>query len=362
MKDSLKEKSKMEINIRKLKEAYVYMFPLVAADERFFYVPGADNYALSTYGRLFKRLEENKWKKIKLEYHVELKSEAYSICFNKGTEELMSIESLIQKVFFSDIQDIYRLYNPNRNKDKLRWDVRNIYALNKEEYIYLLQCKMSGKTPDFSKKKNMLSWIYNIPVRKMLNDYYNNMRRRACNTGYKKRHPEYAYTTMNFDWILHPTHCKEYILERFYPYPGKLVMDKDLMTFGLGDRYAPEWVVPLPIKYNNIFVRNTSKLGYCIKKKKQKNKIVYIVPGTLTGCTKDTTCDSYEEALTAARKQKANYVRKIAQEEREKGYMPEYIIMQMEKWADKCESNDWMVWEPDGKTLEKMGVHYDYGY
>ena len=354
----------MKIDTKKLKEAYVYLIPLVATDERFFYVPGADSYALSTYGRLFKRLDENKWKKVNLRYCAELRSEAYNICFNDSRQvKAVSMESLIQKVFFTDKKDIYKIYNQNKNKyDKLRWDIRKVYALNKNEYLYLLQCKMNGKTPDFSLKRNALSWIYNIPIRKMLSNYYTNMKRRACNIGYKKRHPEYANTTMDFDWILHPTHCKEYILERLYQYPGKLVMDKDLMTFGLGDRYAPGWTVPLPIRYNNIFVCNTSRLGYCIKKKKQKNKDVFIVPGTLTDCTKDTICDSYEEALIAARKQKANYVRRIAQEEREKGYIPEYIIMQMEKWADKCESNDWMVWEPDGKTLEKMGVNYDYSY
>lgn len=352
----------MKIDIRKLKEAYVYLFPTVAEDERFFYVPGTNNYAFSTYARLFKRISEKKWEKIDMKYYSELKGEGYSICFGDCPEEsIISVESLIQKVFFSDMHDIYRIYNPNRSsEDKLRWDIRNVYALNKEEYLYFLQCKMNGKTPDFLKNKNILSWVYNIPIRKMLNDYYTNMRRRACNIGYKKRHPEYADTTMDFDWILHPTHCKEYILERLYPYPGKLCMDKDLMTFGLGNRYAPGWVIPLPIKYNNIFSRNTSKFGYCIKEKKKGDKAIYIVPGVLTGSTKDIMCQTYEDALNVARQRKAAYVRQLAQEEREKGYMPKYIILQMEKWADKCESGDWMVWEPTGEILEKIGVHYDY--
>ena len=127
----------MKIDTKKLKEAYVYLIPLVATDERFFYVPGADSYALSTYGRLFKRLDENKWKKVNLRYCAELRSEAYNICFNDSRQvKAVSIESLIQKVFFTDKKDIYKIYNQNKNKyDKLRWDIRKVYALNKNEYI-----------------------------------------------------------------------------------------------------------------------------------------------------------------------------------------------------------------------------------
>ncbi len=67
-------------------------------------------------------------------------------------------------------------------------------------------------------------------------------------------------------------------------------------------------------------------------------------------------CDTYIEALRAGRNRKANYIRKVVADEREKGYMPEYILEAMEKWANRCELGLVKMWEPSEEILEEMGV------
>lgn len=351
----------MEIEAKNLKEAFVYRIPLIAEDERFYFIPGASAYAFSTYARLYKKESEKKWVRQEMMYR---NTDSYKVLYDYVDEEkIVSVETLIKQVFFPD-KNIFKIYNPSSNpKDPKKWDIKNLYTLSKSEYIYVLQCKMNCKKPNLEGLQPILTMLYGLPMRSKINSMYDGMKTRACNWKYKKIHPLYYNTVMDDDWKKNPIHAKEYIISRLYYYPEKLVMDKDIMTYGLGDYYAPECAVPLPYKYNNVFCKGTSKLGYCIKKEiKDDGKECFVIPGSMLKGTKDIVCQTYKEALEIARKKKAEYVRAMAQEEREKGFMPEYIILQMDKWADKCEKGELIAWEPDAKTLEEMGVHYDYSY
>lgn len=222
--------------------------------------------------------------------------------------------------------------------------------------MYVLQCKMNHKEP-FLEEKPIVSYLYTLPIRSKLQSLYNGMKTRACNDNYKKKFPAYQNVIMCDEWKKNPTLAKEYILSRWYYYPEALVMDKDLMTLGLGNCYAPEFAIPLPYKYNNIFCKSSSKLGYGISQKKRKNGEIYFeVPGSTFGETKSLYLKTYKEALESARKKKALYIRGIIETEKFKGYMPLYLLAKMEVWAKKCEAGELLAWEPDINVLEEMGA------
>lgn len=346
---------KMIIETKHLTQAYVNNIPLVADDERFFYVPGASDYALSTYARLYKKLSEGKWKRQEMIYN---RGDSYKIIYDyEDGEKLTSVESLIRQVFFPACK-AFKVYNYNFNpSDELRWDIKQLSAVSYEDYLYLIQCKANNKNPHLEKKNPLIKFIQSYPSRKRITSMANGMRTRACNKKFKARFPEYQNTIIYHEWIENINRAKEYIASCWYYYPGKLVMDKDLMTFGLGNCYAPEFAVPLPYKYNNIFCKTKSELGFGIKEKYRSNgRKYYLLPGSTVGETKDISCNSYKEALEIGRKRKAAYVRKYIKEEQENGYLPEYILQQMERWAKKCEAGELIVWEPRPEVLERMGV------
>jgi len=54
----------MTINAKKLTEIYVHKITLISPDERFYVVPGARDYALSDYGRLYHIPSNHKAKEI----------------------------------------------------------------------------------------------------------------------------------------------------------------------------------------------------------------------------------------------------------------------------------------------------------
>lgn len=344
----------MKIEVKNQKEAYVYKVPLIAEDERFFFVPGASDYALSTYGRLYKKVSDGKWERQKIFYS---NADSYKILYDFATEEKTeTIESLVKQVFFTG-KEIFKIYNPDYNpEDEKRWDIKKLYALSRQEYMYVLQCKMKHKKPELEEKP-IITYLYTLPIRSKLQSLYSGMKTRACNVKYKKRFPRYQNVIMCDDWKKNPTHAKEYILSRWYYYPEQLVMDKDLMTLGMGNCYAPDFTVPLPYKYNNIFCESNSELGYGIQQKTRINgNVYYIVPGSMFKDTKSIICDTYEDALKAARQRKATYIRSIIEEEKHLGYMPLYILEKMEVWAAKCEAGELLAWEPRINVLEKMGV------
>ena len=55
----------MRIESDSFRELYVPQHVLAAKDERFYEIPGAKDYAISSYGRLFKRLGEFKYKLVR---------------------------------------------------------------------------------------------------------------------------------------------------------------------------------------------------------------------------------------------------------------------------------------------------------
>ena len=71
---------------------------------------------------------------------------------------------------------------------------------------------------------------------------------------------------------------------------------------------------------------------------------------------KNQKFNDYYDALNHVRQNKANEIRKAVKEEREKGFMPEYLLEKMSKWADLTEMGLIQMWEPDTKALLEEGI------
>ncbi len=356
----------MQIDAKNLKEIHVGNVPLVADDERFYAIQNARKYACSNYGRLYRKTVKDRYNKVPMLYVNG--NEAYSILFdNAKAEKIISIRKLLAMVFYPSDRGIY-LYCGNWNPfDAKRWNVEKLDVLRgKDEIMEAILSKMEHRSPSY-KDFNTNNGFLNQPqskerINKVLHQKYWNMRSRATNIKVKQRQPQYQDTTISNEWLNNPESFYSWYMEHTYYYPGNLSVDKDILSFGTTNKYSAEYVAIVPIYINNIFTGDSrSRLGYSIQEKERADGTKYfLLPATayrFKGETlKQVACDTYTEALRAGRNRKADYIRKVIADEREKGYMPEYILDAMEKWANRCELGLVKLWEPSEETLEEMGV------
>lgn len=360
----------MKINASKLREIYPYSIPLVENDERFYEVTFAKQYIMSTYCRVYKKYDEKHFEKVPMKIDWRNACEYYEITFD-GTSEprKISVGKLVVKVFFPEIKNgfAYRYYrNPFSMKE---WKVENLHILNsKEQLVEAIKSKIERRNPyyDVNLQNHIFTnrWIpsKNMKVCDALNRIYKNMKTRATNTNFKNLSPQYEDTTINSDWINNPILFKQYYLDHQYFYPGKTEIDKDILGLGQSNTYAPDLVIEIPRYINQIFTRGSSKYGYSIRKKQLKNgKTIYTIPETVY-CLKDKYeggnihCYNYKDALIAGRKRKADYIREVVSKEEKEGFIPEYILLAMSKWANLCELGLVKIWEPDEKILAEEGI------
>lgn len=352
----------MKIDAKNLHELHVKHVKTIAPDERFYEVEDAINYALSTYGRLYQRSSEGNWHKVPVEYN---KTEVYRIATYTGYRTI-SIPQLMAEVFFSDYEWVY-LYNPTFSPlNPLRWKIEELYALtDKDDLIEVLQAKMEGRTPNLPEDKLKNTFINRFEPKMPINSYtqqsYYNIRSRTTNPNVKKLHPQYEDVTMSEDWFENPDRFRQYILDHQYYHPEKLSLDKDILSLGNKPQYADGTVSFVPLYINNIFKEHGSKLGYSIQRQVYQDRTVkYKLPG-IAFAIEGKKCEDqyfakYSDALIAGRKKRADYIRDVVAHERNLGYMPEYLLKAMLRWADRCELGLIKMWEPDPDKLQKLGV------
>lgn len=360
----------MKIDAKKLREIYPYSIPLVEGDERFYEIPFAKKYMISTYSRVYKRYDEKHYVKIPMKIDWYNAREYYEIVFDETTEpQEISVGKLVVQVFFPEIKKgfAYRYYqNPFSMKE---WRVESLHIIqSKGQLVEAFQSKIEQRQPHYDKElqnhKFINRWIpsNNMKVCYALNRMCGNMRTRATNTKFKKCSPQYKDTTISTEWLADPTLFKQYFLDHQYYYPGRTEIDKDILGLGQSNEYTPNMIIEIPRYINQIFTRNSSKYGYCIQKQQLKNgRIRYKIPETAYCLNKkfeggNIYCDNYADALIAGRKRKANYIREVINKERNDGFMPEYILEAMEKWANLCELGLVKMWEPDDKILKEEGI------
>ena len=357
----------IKIDAKKLNEICVYGVKPLAFDERFYSVPNATDYALSTYGRLFVKSDyEHFYRKVprKLDSKGD---EYYQIKFNhKEEKENVPIKKLMVMVFFPEEKGFLYPYQNQIFRWK-KWRIEDCHLIkSNEQYIEVLKSIIEHREPEYSADLKNHTFInrWTSPkkqhINNKLNRTYADMKSRATNQKVKKRHKQYAETTICKQWLKNPAAFKKYWLYNQYFYPGKTSFDKDILGFGKTNEYAPGLAIEVPTYINDIFTKSSSKLGYCISKnRKIDGTYSYQIPSNafiFDGKEKNLVFDTYIEALQAGRKRKAEYIRKVAKKERENGYIPKHILDTMEKWANLCELGLIKIWEPSEEILKVEGV------
>ncbi len=351
----------MQIDAKKLKEVYVSAIK-VANDERFYAVPNAKDYVLSTHCRLLKRTTHNHYNVISLslsgEYIIKLD--------NEPEPRTISINKLAAMVFFPDVKNgyVYIYDHPYKWKD-LKID--NLHILQgREDIVEAILSKIEHRQPTYSADKQHHKFVNRMEldgksITDKLNSLYRNMRSRATNKKVKKRQHLYQNTTICKEWLENPLEFKQFILDNQYFYNSKLEVDKDILGLGQSNIYSPQSVALVPRYINDIFTTSTSKLCYSIIKAKRKDgSIFYRISSHAFNLNnpniKNLIFDNYIDALIAGRQRKANYIDEVVKKEREKGYIPDYILEAMTKWANLCRLGLIKKWEPSEEVLKSEGV------
>lgn len=350
----------INIDANNLKEVYVSSVK-VKKDERFYSVPNANDYVFSTYCRLLKQTNNNYYKV------VPLIDGNYVIKFDNESEpRKIRVNRLAAMVFFPEVKNGF-MYSFDEVDGSKNLQVENLHLLEgKDDIVEAFFAKAERRQPTYSADKQHHQFINRMDlngksITSKLNSLYRNMRSRATNKKVKKRQPLYQNTTICKEWLDNPSAFKEFILDNQYYYNGKLEVDKDILGLGQSNIYSPQSVALVPKYINDIFTTSPSKLCYSIKKSKRKDgSIVYSIPPNAFNLNnsniKNLTFDNYIDALLAGRQRKANYIDEVVKKERAKGYMPEYILEAMTKWANLCRLGLIKKWEPSEEVLKSEGV------
>ncbi len=343
----------MNIDASKLNEVYLnHGIPKVATDERFYRVPGASDYALSDYGRLYNRVTNRKAKYTYINdpWHT---GEGYYIRFDNETEEKpVSIEELISRVFFDGQKMHFRTFGYHGSL-KHRWKVENLHIiLNRKQLIEYMQAIFHHRKPRYPKKYQGNTFVNRMDLtRGQAKQTYGSAKQRATSKRVKAEKPHYRETTMEQALIDDPQLFYSWLLDHQYYYPERLELDKDILTFGEKDIYSRDTMCLVPRYINDFFRPTASQLGYGIRKIEKNGEIYFHVP-TRKG-ELPIRCETYSDALTVGRRIKADKIRSMIERERKLGYMPKYILNTIKKWATRCEKGQIKIWEPSAETKRR---------
>lgn len=344
----------MVINAKKLNEVYIRHIELIAQDERFYTIPIAQEYAISSYGRVYHIPTHRKARRGYDEYS----EQGYWIVPNNETQEkVISTQKLMILTFF-DGKGRYLRRRDNAHLTKHYWNVRYLHLLkDKKDLIEWMMSIFEHRQPKYSKlqQRHRFSHQMDNAARADVDRLYWNARQRATNDHVKEIKPRYKDTTMERELIEDKRLFEKWFLKNQYPYPEKLELDKDLLGFGEKNCYHRKYMCLLPRYINDFFCPNNSILGYGIKKKEKDGAIYYTVPSPAGEAR--TKCEIYADALKLGRKYKADRIRDMVEKERKLRYMPNKLLKTMLQWADLCEQGKITIWEPTAETKEREGYY-----
>ncbi len=358
----------MIIDNKQLHPQYVPIIrpPAGVINEYFYQVPGASDYVISDYGRLYRKTENDSFHKV----HMTTKDgeDAYPIQFDADDDtRIVPVRKIMASTFFPNEKGIY--LNPvfALSFDPVkRWSLYNLHILKgKKDIVEYIMSKIEQREPNYDDSQKHVEFMnrpeLDVPFRKFINRMWSNMRSRATNPGTKERFPQYTDTTIAPDLMKSSKLVGQWYLDTYYTYPEKLEVDKDILGLGETNRYQLGLIALVPNHLNKIFIRGKSELGYGISERVNSSGVkTYRIMGATfkyDGYRPQDQCfDTYIEALQTARKMKADYLRRIAAKERDDGYLPSFIINAIEKWANRCELGMIKMWEPSKETLRKMNI------
>lgn len=343
----------MTINQNDIIEIYCKVRRTVAKDERFYAVPGAKDYAVSTYCRVLQR-KHGDWyevlKPIGYDYYIRFDSDV--------KKQRICINVLAARVFFPHIRGGY-LETAHQYNGWQAWKVENMHlCVGGNMLIEAIRAKIERREANYSdeyKHHQFINRLETDSINKYLNSVYCNMKSRATNKKTKKRFPAYKDTMISEEWRDNPTSFKQWFLNNQYYYPGKLEIDKDLLNFGRTNEYSSENCCLLPRYINDMFTKGKSELGYTITKLTRKDgSVKYQIPGNaFGGGNPNKVFDNYCDALQYGRNRKAAYISKVVNAERERGFIPDYILNRMLEWATLIKFGSIKVLEPASDTILK---------
>lgn len=357
----------MKIQTNRLKEVYGKWIKVVDNDERFYQVQGASEYILSTYCRLFRKTATGSYKLVPLklgkiwrEYEIKFDDEA--------APRRMSINRLAGLVFFPDVQNaILEPFHDDWKWSSWRIDRLHLYVGSKEERqkqrVESILAKIEKREPEYDDKlkRHYFEGQYLISAEmklaKKINSDYGNMKSRSLNQAVKKLYPRYQKTKICDEWRDNPDTFKEWWIANRYDYPEELQIDKDILSFGQANTYAPKYCCFVPRRINDVFTSSCSILKYSITKRKKKDgTVVYVIPPNAFNYGETFSAPNYFEALNEGRRRKAKLIERIVEEERSKGLMPTHILDAMTRWANLVKMGKIEMLEPTEEDLRMGGV------
>lgn len=339
----------MKINAKKLTEVYpTGNIPRIAPDERYYLIPGASDYAMSDYGRVY-NFRQNRHERMKWDKFM---GECYTVRFDNSKSkkgQKVSIHRLLSLTFFGGIKC---RFGHGKDLGKYRWKVTDLHILrNQKQIIEYIQAKIEHRKPRYPKSQQGNVFVNRMQLTRYgASIIYRNAKGRATTPSVKRTKPHYKDTTMEPELINNPQAFYGWLLKNQYFHPLGLELDKDILTFGLGNTYSRKTMCLVPRYINDFFQAYNSLLGYGIRERKKDGIILYTLKDADRNKLEFT---SYTDALINGRKIRTERIRRMVAAETEAGYIPKKILRKMSEWANKCEAGEIQIWEPSPEIIKE---------
>lgn len=387
-------------------------------NERSYDIPGATGYILTDFGRVFRATGKQSesdyplYERLCPFYFINSKDvlygrdEHYSILFDGDDKpKAIPIPLLIQLVFFPHKKNMY-IVNPrsswieditsftsiknaqhhipffesiDKNEKKYvpniarKWEVQNLKLLNHRRMTQYIRAKCKNREFKFKDSEGIIlaRWNPKTGAQKQIHVKYDSMKRRCTDEKFHIYRATYKGTKIDDRWFNNPYTYYQDLLDMTYPYNKEsLEFDKDFMTMGEQKYYSLGTAVPLPSYLNNFFKSEGNPvLGYNIRNyiNKHGKERYYIICHPLK-CIGDKrkpkrkVYKSYQCALNAGRRYKADIIRRIAKYEAKAKKInpfqqfPDEYIQHLYAIADLVEQGKIQMFEPSKEIKERYGV------
>lgn len=309
---------------------------LVDQYETFVSVDGADDYYISSRGRLV-RLIYDQAVIVPQQYNSE--GEVTTEIKWNGDDAVTEViaASLVGKAFLVNQTDLKKIGYLDGNKKNI--DCRNLCYLKDDEGQDVL------KDPEMVEhiRTYQLKSYYNLNDYR-LNQLYYNCFTRCYNKKYPEKYKYYKDAEVCAEWYNDKYSFYKWVRNSFYAYPRKLELDKDLMSIWTGKRiYAPDNCCFIPARVNQLFRNFIYESNTHIKEIKRKNgSTTYLVNMRCLQTAKNF--DTFEEARFAVKANKLALISSVLNEFNNckfDGYdVPQNIIDALREWHRAIEADE----------------------
>lgn len=306
-----------------------YKVKLIDQYETFVSVDGADDYYISSYGRLVHLIYDQP---VIIPNRINSTGDVTTmIKWNHNeTETNVLVASLECKAFLVNETELTKIGYFDGDKQNL--DCRNLCYLKDDEEQDVLN---DPELAEMIRKRQLIKSYYNLNDYR-LNQMYYNCFTRCYNKKYPEKHKYYEDAEVCAEWYNDKNSFYKWVRNNFYAYPRKLELDKDIMSIWTGKRiYAPDNCCFIPARVNQLFRNFIYESNTHIKEIKLKNgSTTYRVNMRCLQTAKNF--DTFEEARFAVKANKLALISNVLNEFNDckfDGYdVPQYIIDAIREW------------------------------